>query len=196
MKKNKLSKILLAGLVFLAGSTTFVVADSGILPSQIMDILKLLGGVSAICATDYINSRIQLVLFLVLGGLVLISVVYALIAAFKYIRSEGDPGEMEKAQKSIKAIFFGLAAMIIAIVGIVLVFVIFGAKPTNPELFQVCISAPESLGCKACREDSSQSACTDCEDNYKAICTDYRNDPTLSDEELKSRLEPACKSNK
>lgn len=194
MKKLKLSKILLGGLVFLFGSVTLVGAVN-IFPPEILRLFGLLGR-GGICATDYINSRIQLVLFLVLGGLVLISVVYALIAAFKYIRSEGDPGEMEKAQKSIKAIFFGLAAMIIAIVGIVLVFVIFGAKPTNPELFQVCISAPESLGCKACREDSTNPTCTGCEDEYQTICSDTRGQEGVTDADILGRLSAECKSNK
>lgn len=191
MKKFKLSKVLLGSLVFFGISGTLVGAVS-ILPKQLMEILQILGP-GGICATDYINSRVQLVLFLVLGGLVLISVVYALIAAFKYIKSEGDPGEMEKAQKSIKAIFFGLAAMIIAIIGIVLVFVIFGAKPTNPELFQTCISAAESVGCKACREDTSSDDCTTCEDAYQEVCNRYRGQ-NVSDSTILKELPAECKT--
>jgi heme/copper-type cytochrome/quinol oxidase subunit 2 len=151
------------------GTVTFA---AGFLPAELEGILNLLGP-SGICASDYITARARLALFMVLGGLVLISVVYALLAAFKYIRSEGDPGKMEEAQKSIKAIFFGIAAMIIAILGIVLVFVIFGAKQTNPQLFQTCINASDSVGCKKCVISVDDPTCKTCEDSYAKICTKY-----------------------
>lgn len=191
MKKIKISSLAL--VVFVLGIVSLPAAfAASILPPQILELLNLMG-TSGICATDYINSRAQFAMFLVLGGLVLISVIYALIAAFKYIRSEGDPGEMEKAQKSIKAIFFGIAAMVIAIVGIVLVFVIFGARPTNPELFQTCISAAESEGCKACREDVESDICTRCENNYQQVCEKYRGEQ-VSDSTIKGEIYPECKS--
>ncbi|HOY46161.1 MAG TPA: hypothetical protein PKU95_00835 [Candidatus Dojkabacteria bacterium] len=190
---NKLKISTIAFVMFMMGVVLLpAVFAASLLPPQILDLLNLMG-VGGICATDYINSRVQLAMFLVLGGLVLISVIYALIAAFKYIRSEGDPGEMEKAQKSIKAIFFGIAAMVIAIVGIVLVFVIFGAKPTNPELFQTCISAPESQGCKSCREDTASDLCIRCEDAYQAACETYRGQ-NVTDAVIKAAIPTECKT--
>lgn len=189
MSKTKISKLSLV-FVLLFGLAIPLVSAVSILPKEILDIF-LLFGPSGICATEYINGRVQFILFLALGLLVLISVIYALLAAFKYIRSEGDPGEMEKAQKSIKAIFFGIAAMLIAIVGIVLVFVVFGATPTNPELFQVCITAPESDGCEACRTSTNDKLCNACEEAYKKICRDQRNN-SLTDQELKELIEAAA----
>lgn len=190
---NKLKISTVAFVVFMMGIVVLpAVFAASLLPEQILDLLNLMGA-GGICATDYINSRVQLVMFLVLGGLVLISVIYALIAAFKYIRSEGDPGEMEKAQKSIKAIFFGIAAMVIAIVGIVLVFVIFGAKPTNPELFQVCISAAESQGCKACRESTTDDLCVRCENAYQAACETNRG-TDATDDEIMETIPTECKT--
>jgi hypothetical protein len=171
--------------VFAAGD------NSDLLPSWLKEILFLLGP-SGVCATDYINSRVQLALFLVLGGLVLISVVYALLAAFKYIRSEGMPDKMEEAQKSIKAIFFGIAAMIIAIIGIVLVFVIFGSRPTNPQLYQTCLNAPQSAGCTACKADTTQKLCDDCEAAYKQVCSDNRG-KSVTFADISSSLPPDCK---
>lgn len=187
MKKFKISRFVILLIVLTTIGVPVVFAVS-ILPKEILELFDLLGP-GGICAVQYVNSRLQFIMFLALGGLVLISVVYALIAAFKYIRSEGDPGEMEKAQKSIKAIFFGIGAMIIAIVGIVLVFVIFGAEPTNPELYQVCISAPQSPGCTACRENTDAQLCQDCEDRYTLVCNNHKNDETpANDQQIKDEI--------
>jgi len=152
--------------LFVMGSITLAIS---IFPPEIQAIIDLLGP-GGICASKYIGERAQLALFMVLGGLVLISVIYALLAAFKYIRSEGNPDKMEDAQKSIKAIFFGIAAMIIAIVGIVLVFAVFNATPTNPEIFQTCLQASDSEGCKACRKSTNDPLCKICEDSYDVVC--------------------------
>jgi heme/copper-type cytochrome/quinol oxidase subunit 2 len=109
-------------------------------------------------------------LVLALGGIILVAVVYAIIAAFKYVTSQGESGKMEDAQKSIKAIFIGVAAMIIAIVGVIIVFAVFGAKPTNPDLLQTCISAPTSAACEVCRKSGDTGLCKSCEDAITAYC--------------------------
>ncbi len=166
--------------------------NNSVFPPELLALLNITGP-SGICAADYINSRARLALFMVLGALVLISVVYALLAAFKYIRSEGDPGKMEEAQKSIKAIFFGIAAMIIAIIGIVLVFVIFGAKPTNPNIFQTCINASSSEGCKACQRSVDDPVCQACEADYARVCTES-NGKSLTYEEIQDDLGEKCKA--
>lgn len=146
-----------------------------LLPDPIKDIFDLLGPQGS-GAVGFVVSRVQLGLFIAIGLLVLFAVIYALISAFKYIRSQGDPGEMEEAQKAIKAIFFGLAAMIIAIIGIVLVFVFFGASLPQTDLFQVCVSAPGSVGCQKCQQDSSISTCQFCEEVYKSQANKTLND--------------------
>lgn len=159
-----------------------VLADT-LLPDNIQRIFDLLGPDGS-GAVGFIVSRIQLALFIAIGVLVLVAVVYALISAFKYIRSQGDPGEIEEAQKAIKAIFFGIAAMLIAIIGIVLVFVFFGLGTPEPELFQVCVSAPASVGCDVCKDDNTATACNFCEAVYEAQSTkrlpDVNGDGVLS----------------
>ena len=164
--------VVLASLSLGLLSTATLAAPGDLLPEWILAIFGLLGN-NGICTTEYIVSRAQFVLFMVLGGIVLVSVVYALMAAFKYIRSEGEPGKMEEAQKSIKAIFFGIAAMVIAIVGIVLVFVVVGVKQTNPTLLQTCIQASSSEGCYACQNVSINAGlCDTCEKAYAKACKD------------------------
>ncbi|KXK09722.1 MAG: hypothetical protein QY330_02650 [Candidatus Dojkabacteria bacterium] len=145
-----------------------VVAAQSLLPAQIADIFNLTGPDGSGSA-QFVTSRVQLALVIALGIVVLIAVVYAIMAAIKYIQSQGDSGKIEEAQKSITAIFMGIAAMLLAIVGIVLVFVFFGASRPDPNLFQTCLSAPNSVGCKACLADPADSVCTGCEAEYEAF---------------------------
>lgn len=167
LKTSKLVVVLLSVMSMLTVAT----AASNFLPESLANLLGLVGP-GGVCASEYITSRVQFVLVLALGGIVLVAVVYALLAAFKYVRSEGESGKMEDAQKSIKAIFIGIAAMIIAVVGIVLVFAVFGAKPADPSLYQTCINAPTSVACSTCKESGYQKGnkCAKCEDSITAYC--------------------------
>lgn len=149
------------------GLVNVVAAQStSLLPAQIADIFNLTGPDGSGSA-QFVTSRVQLALVIALGIVVLIAVVYAIMAAIKYIQSQGDSGKIEEAQKSITAIFMGIAAMLLAIVGIVLVFVFFGASRPDPNLFQTCLSAPNSEGCKACLADPAADLCEDCEGAYE-----------------------------
>lgn len=170
--KNILAKTFLAiSMVFAMGTSVYAVGD--LIPEPLLKLFKMLGP-NSVCGVDYVVSRVQVVLYLVLGGLVLLSIIYAIAAAYKYIRSAGDPGEMEKAQKSIKAIFYGIAALILTILGIVVIYAVLGAEPTNPQLFQTCLSAPDSKGCEACQESINNPICSKCEQQYKLACAKYR----------------------
>lgn len=175
MKLRKYS-IALGILSMLSLTISFPVgvsAQSNLLPKQITNIFELLGTDGGLTAS-FITGRVRVGLIIALALLILVAVVYALIAAFKYIQSQGDPGKIEEAQKAIKAIFYGVAAMMIGIVGIVLVFVFFAASRPAAELYQTCLSAPNSDGCNACiaaGEDENGSAdaqlCFKCEENYR-----------------------------
>jgi len=137
-----------------------------LLPDPILDIFGLMGPEGS-GVVGFVTSRVQLALFIAIGVLVLVAVVYALVAAFKYIKSQGDPGKIEEAQKAIKAIFMGLAALMIAIIGIVLIFVFFGANMPKTDLIQTCISSPDSQGCTECKQNLNSTRCQYCEDAYK-----------------------------
>lgn len=149
-----------------------------LLPDPIQDIFNLTGPEGS-GVVEFVTSRVQFALFIAIGILVLFAVVYALIASFKYIRSQGDPGEIEEAQKAIKAIFMGLAALMVAIIGIVLIFVFFGMKLPETELIQTCISAPNSIGCTVCKDDSSVNGCQFCEAVYRAQANGTLRDANL-----------------
>ncbi len=144
--------------------------NNSFLPKQIIDLFNLMGQDGAGTA-GFITGRVRTGLFIALGILILVAVVYALLAAFKYIQSQGDSSKIEDAQKAIKAIFMGIAAMMIGIVGIVLVFVFFSASQPAAELFQTCISAPNSVGCEDCKENGSVvgGICASCEEQYAAL---------------------------
>lgn len=165
--KNKAILILLMSLGTLVFLTQGVSAQSNLLPDQISNIFGLLGTDGGLTAT-FITGRVRVGLVIALALLILVAVVYALIAAFKYIQSQGDPGKIEEAQKAIKAIFYGVAAMMIGIVGIVLVFVFFSASRPAAELYQVCLSAPNSLGCENCIQEGNdgENLCSQCEQDY------------------------------
>lgn len=169
--KNKIINILLgSGFVFSAlmlipqGAQA---QNNSFLPEQILEIFNLMGREGAGTA-GFITGRVRTGLFIALGILILVAVVYALLAAFKYIQSQGDAGKIEDAQKAIKAIFMGIAAMMIGIVGIVLVFVFFAASRPGTDLFQTCLSAPNSAGCEDCKQNGSVAGgtCAKCEEDY------------------------------
>lgn len=143
---------------FLGVSTLALVAvpvnAQNLLPSGLKSIFDLFGR-DGTGVASFARDRITLALTLALGLIILVAVVYSLIAAFKYIQSQGDPGKIEEAQKAIKAIFMGIAAMLIGIVGVVLVYVFFGASGGDASLYQTCISQPGSVGCKSCQQAGS-----------------------------------------
>ncbi|MFQ5493457.1 MAG: hypothetical protein ACE5DX_04830 [Candidatus Dojkabacteria bacterium] len=157
---------------FLAAGYLLPAYAQSLLPKEIEQIFNLLGAGGS-GAAGFLTSRIQLGLVLALGAVVLVAVIFAISAAIKYISSQGDAGKIEEAQKAIKAIFLGVGAMLIAIVGIILVFVFFGATRPDPSLFQTCLSAPNSVGCDNCLEtgDAEAGTCGDCEAYYEEIAT-------------------------
>jgi hypothetical protein len=119
---------------------------SSLLPPLINDLFKSFGiGGSGIAG--FVTGRAQFLIYAVFGIIILVAVAYAVMAGIKYIRSEGDPGKIEEAQKSIKAIMMGIAAIFVAIIGIVLVYVVMGQNMVSPDLPQVCLSAGGSVGC-------------------------------------------------
>lgn len=169
--KSKLLQVFVGFATFVSMGlllTTGVHAqNSSLLPQQIVEFFELFGAGGS-GAAPFITGRVRLALIIALGLIILVAVVYSLLAAFKYIQSQGDPGKIEEAQKAIKAILMGVAAMLIAIVGIVLVFVFFGTGFEDPSLTQTCISAPNSLGCNACLTDGINDAkCLECEAAYE-----------------------------
>lgn len=198
MKKGiRLSTVAVLLVLFLIVTGTTVMAAStantSFLPTQITDIFNLLGP-SGICASQYVTTRVRWAFFLVLGGLVLVAVVYSILAAYKYVTSQGETGKIEEANKSIKAIFMGIAAMAVGIVGIVIVFTIIGAKKTDPSLTQVCINASASEGCKACVEDVNGETCTTCENAYEQACNELS--ANASKEDVYNEIKSNSKSTK
>jgi hypothetical protein len=127
------------------------------LPDTIENIFDILGD-EGTGTNEFAQSRVQTALLIFLAVLVIAAVVYSAIAALKYIQSQGDPGKIEEAGKAVKAIFIGLAVMLLSIVGIVLVFVFFGAEFFGAESYQTCLSAANSKGCIACKASTDNPA--------------------------------------
>jgi heme/copper-type cytochrome/quinol oxidase subunit 2 len=153
MKKKIIGGVAVLGV--LTPIVSVVANAATLLPKPIADILSKLGQEGTGTAS-FLGGRVASGLFIFMIFLVLFGVFYSLQAAFKYIRSEGDPGQMEEAQKGIKAIFFGIAAMAIGIIGIILVFVFLGINPVSPDVFQTCLTSPDSAGCRNCIAEGSK----------------------------------------
>ena len=115
---------------------------------------------------DYVTSRIRLGIIIALGVVILIAVVYSILAAIKYITSQGEEGKVADAKKAITAILSGIAALFIAIIGIVLVLVFFNIQQPPTQLYNFCIEDPEGALCQACTNGSnagSGQCLTDCQ---------------------------------
>lgn len=148
-----------------------VYAANDILPPTIADLIsKFPGGAGLL---GFITSRVQLFFVLALIVLILAAVIYTIMAAFTYVRSQGESGKIEEAQKSIKAVWMGLASLFVGIVGMVLVFVFFNVAFPSTVQYETCLLAPGSEGCTVCKDDGivEGNLCDFCEDEYavKAI---------------------------
>jgi hypothetical protein len=147
-------KKLITVMLFFLFSTIGVntVSAQEFLPDTISDLFGLLGEDGS-GATQFVTSRVQSLLLIGLALLVLSAVVYAAFSAYKYISSQGDAGQVEESGKAVKAIFLGIAVLLLSVVGIALIFVFFGTELINTEVYQVCVSSPNSVGCTACQGD-------------------------------------------
>jgi len=136
--------------------------STSLVPSFIQDIFDSLNN-----PADYVTSRIRLGIILALGVVILIAVVYSILAAIKYISSQGDEGKVAEAKKAITAILSGIAALFIAIVGIVLVLVFFEVQSPPTQVYNFCITNPDGALCQDCTNGanaSTQACISACQD--------------------------------
>jgi hypothetical protein len=147
-KKIKLTALFIVTVLFSSLLITQVNAQE-FLPDTISDLFGLLGEDGS-GATQFVTSRVQSLLLIGLALLILSAVVYSAFSAYKYISSQGDAGQVEESGKAVKAIFLGIAVLLLSVVGIALIFVFFGTELISTELYQVCVSEPNSRGCIAC----------------------------------------------
>jgi uncharacterized membrane protein len=89
-----------------------------------------------------IRNLLQVGLSLVFVGIIAIAIYIIIKAAIKYIRSEGDEKKVEEAQKAIKTVFIGVAALIIGIIGIVVITILLGAGGVFGEGTETCTGIP------------------------------------------------------
>ncbi len=165
--QKKLLSLMMLGMILISVATMAPVpaGAASILPKQIDDLLN---SVKPGDSANYVTSRVKFALYLLLAGVVLVAVVYAILAAYKYIQSQGDPGKIGEAQKAIKAIFFGVGAMAVGVVGIILVSVFFDFDIiTDPNIQQVCLSFPGEYACEYCSANPDNSNCIACETALK-----------------------------
>ncbi len=90
-------------------------------------INSLCTGISDDTTGSTIRSTFNLIVSLIFVAIIIFSIYVIIKAAIKYIRSEGDPGKIEEAQKAIKSVFIGIAALFVGLIGIIIVIAFFGA---------------------------------------------------------------------
>ncbi len=90
-------------------------------------INSLCGTVDAQSTSDTIKSTFNLIVSLIFVAIIIFSIYVIIRAAIKYIRSEGDPAKIEEAQKAIKSVFIGIAALFVGLIGIIIIIAFFGA---------------------------------------------------------------------
>ncbi len=129
--------------------------NTSLLPKQVCQIFNS----TAKDPAGFVTNRVRFGLVVALGVVVLVAVIFSIIAAIKYISSQGDESKVESAKKSVANILIGLAVLFIAFVGIILIFTIFGVTPTDPKLCNACLTAPESEGCNNFIDNGDTSGC-------------------------------------
>lgn len=145
--------VLFGSVVSIASFLTKDASAQAFLPESLQNMLDLMG-TDGSGTGEFATSRIRTLMLLGFVILVLAAVIYLMFSVYKYLRSEGDQGQIEEAQKSIRSIVVGFAFFFIGMIGIVLIFTFFGAGLIDSSVYQTCISSPNSPGCLSCKADS------------------------------------------
>lgn len=142
---NKVKKLFVVPMIALVGLMSLTITMPQTVSAQsaicsvfpFLDSIGLFGINNAICRGQSETTGtetavatanfIQLILSLIFVGIIIVAVYIIIKSAIKYIRSEGEEGKVQEAQKSIKTVFVGIAALFIGILGIVLVLAFFRA---------------------------------------------------------------------
>lgn len=154
-----------------------VAAQQSILPPELADIIERFPGGAGL--VDFVTDNVRLLITVLWIVLVLAAVVYAGVAGFKYVSSQGDAGKIEEAQKAVKAIWMGVAAFFVSIIGMVVIIAIAGGTVTT-SIYETCVLAAGSEGCKSCNDEgrTADNLCNTCEEDWdiKAIRAEYEVD--------------------
>lgn len=105
---------------------------------DIFPFLEDLGLSNSLCGTESVEGQaednlttaaalIRFGLSLIFIGIIAIAVFTIIKAAIQYIRSEGEEEKIQSSQKSIKAVFIGIGALLVGIIGLVIVLAFFDA---------------------------------------------------------------------
>jgi heme/copper-type cytochrome/quinol oxidase subunit 2 len=135
--KKILSTVLVIGalLAFVSPFAMVPVSAQTILPPVLKDIptypVKDLPNNASKIVTSVLT-----IMFIVVF---VVAVFYTFMAAIKYIRSEGNEQKVEEAKNAIKAVLFGVAAIFIAIVGILLINAFFNGGAAGTDAFSTAI---------------------------------------------------------
>lgn len=150
MKKKVITAALAGGVTFIAvlfGLPTPAMAQgTSLIPNFIQEIF----GQAANDPANYVTARVRLGIIIALGVVILVAVVFSILAAIKYISSQGDEGKVAEAKKSVTAILAGIAVLFIAIIGIALVLVFFNVQAPVTQVYNFCITDPDSGACQSC----------------------------------------------
>src|SRR5690606_26169469 len=93
--------------------------------AEAFNINAICGNVDSTEVGNSIQSTITLITTLIFIVIILFAVFIIIKAAVKYIRSEGDDTKIQEAQKAIKSVFVGIAALFIGVIGIIIVLAFF-----------------------------------------------------------------------
>lgn len=150
-RKSIIGVITVLGTYSLAG----MAHAQDVLPDFAQEIIDEWQGTAP---TGKVAGYIRLALTLAFGLVLLAAVFYSIIAAIRFITSQGESGKVEQANKAIKAIFQGVIAMFIGIIGVVVIFFVFDVALPSPSLPPVCVKYPESTACRVCSEGEKVGA--------------------------------------
>ena len=123
---NTFAKVSVASSVvgsFLFGLASPIFAQA-LYPSWVDKITNIFTGGSPV---SWARARVQWALTILFVVVFVVAIIYSAMAAMKFISSQGDSSKLEESKAAVKAILMGFAAMIIAIVGIFIIFWLFGA---------------------------------------------------------------------
>lgn len=95
-------------------------------------------------------------LILLFTGIIIVAIVYSALAGLKYIRSQGEAEKIEEAQNALKAVFIGVAAVFVGIIGVILISGIFVNQGATEVRRAICSFIEPNVSVNSCVAGSAQ----------------------------------------
>jgi len=99
---------------------------TGVLKSTVIPSNSVPGASTKFVIGALTNALILLFVFVIIAA-----IIFAILAGFKYIQSQGDAEKVKEAQEALKSVLIGVATVFLGVIGVVIISGIFTSSNTD-----------------------------------------------------------------